>query len=182
MNIGHFGLSASYYCHFTSPIRRYPDLQIHRIIKENMRGGMKRKRLDWYEEHLPGIADQCSKLERRAEEAEREVVKLKKVEFMSDKIGESFIGVISGITGWGIYVELPNTVEGMVSVHSLLDDFYYYDEEKYVMIGKSTGRIFQLGEKVEVVVTGVNKMTKTIDFEMKEFYWEEEDYGEIGIY
>ncbi len=179
LNVGHFGLSASYYCHFTSPIRRYPDLQIHRIIKENMRGGIKKRRLDWYEEHLPTIADQCSKLERRVEEAEREVVKLKKVEFMEDKIGQNFIGVISGITGWGIYVELPNTVEGMVSVHSLLDDFYYYDEEKYVMLGKNTGRIFQLGEKVEIIVAGVDKLSKTIDFELAEFYAEDDTFSEI---
>lgn len=182
MNIGHFGLSASYYCHFTSPIRRYPDLQIHRIMKENMRGGIKTRRLEWYEEQLPAVAEQCSKLERRAEEAEREVVKLKKVEFMAEKIGQDFIGVISGITSWGIYVELENTVEGMISVHSLLDDYYYYDEEKYVMIGRNTGRIFQLGDRVEIVVAGVDKLSKTIDFEMKEFYWEEEDDGEIGIY
>ena len=179
VNVGHFGLSASYYCHFTSPIRRYPDLQIHRIIKENMRGGIKRRRLDWYEENLPAIADQCSKLERRAEEAEREVVKLKKVEFMADKVGQNFIGVISGITSWGIYVELPNTVEGMVSVHSLLDDYYYYDEEKYVMMGRNTGRVFQLGEKVEITVAGVDKMTKTIDFELAEFYMEDDTFSEI---
>ncbi len=179
LNVGHFGLSASYYCHFTSPIRRYPDLQIHRIIKENMKGGMKKRKIDWYEEHLPAIADQCSKLERRAEEAEREVVKLKKVEYMADKIGQNYVGVISGITGWGMYVELPNTVEGMISVHSLLDDFYYYDEEKYVMMGKNTGRIFQLGEKVEIVVAGVDKMTKTIDFELAEFYVEDDTFSEI---
>ena len=179
LNVGHFGLSASYYCHFTSPIRRYPDLQIHRIIKENMRGGIKKRRLDWYEEHLPAIADQSSKLERRAEEAEREVVKLKKVEYMEDKIGQNYVGVISGITGWGIYVELPNTVEGMVSVHSLLDDFYYYDEEKYVMMGKNTGRIFQLGEKVEIIVAGVDKLSKTIDFELAEFYAEDDTFSDI---
>ena len=179
LNVGHFGLSASYYCHFTSPIRRYPDLQIHRIIKENMKGGIKRRRLDWFEEHLPGIADQCSKLERRAEEAEREVVKLKKVEYMADKVGQNFVGVISGITSWGIYVELPNTVEGMVSVHSLLDDYYFYDEEKYVMMGRNTGRIFQLGEKVEIRVAGVDKMTKTIDFELAEFYLEDDTFSDI---
>lgn len=179
LNIGHFGLSASYYCHFTSPIRRYPDLQIHRIIKENLKGGLKTKRIDWYENNLPSVAEQCSRLERRAEEAEREVIKLKKVEYMSDKIGECFTGVISGITGWGIYVELPNTVEGMVSVHSLLDDYYYYDEEKYVMIGKDRGRTFCLGQKVEVVVAGTDMLSKTIDFELKEFSIEEDDYGEI---
>lgn len=179
LNIGHFGLSASYYCHFTSPIRRYPDLQIHRIIKENMKGGIKKRRLDWYEEHLPAIADQCSKLERRAEEAEREVVKLKKVEFMADKVGRNFVGVISGITSWGIFVELPNTVEGMISVQSLLDDYYFYDEERYVMIGRNTGRVFQLGEKVEITVTGVDKMAKTIDFELAEFYLEDDTFSDI---
>jgi ribonuclease R len=169
INVGHFGLSASYYCHFTSPIRRYPDLQIHRIMKENMRGGIKAKRRDRYEEMLPMVADQCSRLERRAEEAEREVVKLKKVEYMENKIGQSYKGVISGITGWGIYVELENTVEGMVSVQSLLDDYYYYDEERYVMIGKESGRTFSLGQSVEVVVVGTDKMSKTIDFELAEF-------------
>lgn len=179
LNIGHFGLSASYYCHFTSPIRRYPDLQIHRIIKENMKGGLKPKRMAWYEDHLPAVAEQCSQLERRAEEAEREVVKMKKVEYMSDKIAQCFEGVISGITGWGIYVELPNTVEGMISVHSLLDDYYYYDEEKYVMIGKDRGRTFQLGQKVEVVVAGTDMLSRTIDFELKEFSVEEDEYGEI---
>lgn len=180
LNIGHFGLSASYYCHFTSPIRRYPDLQIHRIIKENMRGGLKTKRIEWYEETLPATAEQCSTLERRAEEAEREVVKMKKVEYMTEHLGETYVGVISGITSWGIYVELPNTVEGMISIHSLLDDYYYYDEEKYVMMGKNTGRIFQLGEKVEVVVTGTDILTKTIDFELKEFSASEDYYyGEI---
>lgn len=169
INVGHFGLSASYYCHFTSPIRRYPDLQIHRIMKENMHGGLKMKRRERYEEILPQIANQCSRMERRAEEAEREVVKLKKVQFMEDKIGEKYTGVISGITGWGLYVELPNTVEGMVSVQSLLDDFYYYDEEKYVMIGKEHGRQFALGQTVEVVVTGTDMLSKTIDFELEEF-------------
>lgn len=170
VNVGHFGLSASYYCHFTSPIRRYPDLQIHRIMKENMRGGLKTKRRDRYEEMLPHIAEQCSKLERRAEEAEREVTKLKKVQFMENKIGEKFTGVVSGITGWGIYVELTNTVEGMVSAQSLLDDYYYYDEEKYVMIGKEHGRQFQLGQTVNVVVVGTDMLSKTIDFELEEFY------------
>lgn len=169
VNVGHFGLSASYYCHFTSPIRRYPDLQIHRIMKETMRGGLKARRQAHYEEMLPAVAEQCSRLERRAEEAEREVVKLKKAEYMEDKIGQVFSGVISGITGWGFYVELPNTVEGMVSVHSLLDDFYYYDEEKYVMIGKDHGRMFQLGQTVSVRVTGVDRLSKTIDFELEEF-------------
>ncbi len=107
------------------------------------------------------------------------MVKLKKVEYMEDKIGQNFVGVISGITSWGIYVELPNTVEGMISVHSLLDDYYFYDEEKYVMMGRNTGRIFQLGEKVEIRVAGVDKMTKTIDFELAEFYLEDDRFSDI---
>lgn len=103
------------------------------------------------------------------------MVKMKKVEYMTEHLGESYVGVISGITSWGIYVELPNTVEGMISIHTLLDDYYYYDDEKYVMMGKNTGRIFQLGEKVEIVVTGTDILTKTIDFELSEFaLWEED--------
>ena len=114
VNSGHFGLAASYYCHFTSPIRRYPDLQIHRIIKENLRGRMNENRIKHYEEILTNVAKQSSEMERRAEEAERETVKLKKVEYMQDFIGEIFEGVVSGVMEWGIYVELPNTVEGLV--------------------------------------------------------------------
>ncbi|MDO4554844.1 MAG: S1 RNA-binding domain-containing protein, partial [Lachnospiraceae bacterium] len=116
---------------------------------------------------------QCSRLERRAEEAEREVTKLKKVEYMKDKVGSKYQGVISGMTSRGIYVELSNTVEGMISVHSLLDDYYYYDEEKYVMIGKDHGRVFQLGQTVDIVVTGTDLVSKTIDFELEEFSAEE---------
>jgi len=165
---GHFGLSAKYYSHFTSPIRRYPDLQIHRIIKENLKGGISEKRISHYNSILSGVSDIASKTERRADEAERETEKLKKVEYMEEHIGEVFEGVISGITGYGIYVELPNTIEGMVHVNALDDDFYYYDEEKYEMIGKDTGRKYKLGEKVLIQVTGCDKITRTIDFIMAE--------------
>lgn len=165
---GHFGLAAKYYCHFTSPIRRYPDLQIHRIIKENLRGGLSNRRIKHYDSILPGVADQTSKLERRADEAERDTDKLKKVEYMEKHIGEIFEGVISSITTWGMYVELPNTVEGMIRVTDLLDDYYYYDEEKYEMVGKDTGHTFKLGQKVKVVVAKTDKLTRQIDFILAE--------------
>ena len=165
---GHFGLSTKYYCHFTSPIRRYPDLQIHRIIKENLHGKLTEKRIRHYDKILPEVADSNSKNERKAAEAEREVEKLKKVQYMARRIGKVYEGVISGISNWGMYVELPNTVEGMIHVTTLGDDFYYYDEEKYVMIGKETGRTFSLGQKVKIVVTKTDRLLKTIDFELFE--------------
>lgn len=161
---GHFGLATKYYCHFTSPIRRYPDLQIHRIIKENLRGGLSEKRYNHYSKILPDIAWQASLTERRADDAEREVEKLKKVEYMSDHIGEIFEGVISGITNWGLYVELPNTVEGMVRVSEMQDDYYVYDEEHYTMIGENTRKTYKLGEKVLVEVLAADKLLRTIDF------------------
>lgn len=120
---GHFGLAARYYTHFTSPIRRYPDLQIHRIIKENLRGGLTEQRTGHYERILTGVTIQCSQTERRAEEAERETVKLKKCEYMAERIGEIFEGVISGVTNWGFYVELPSTIEGLVHVNDLRGGF-----------------------------------------------------------
>lgn len=163
---GHFGLAAKYYCHFTSPIRRYPDLQIHRIIKENLRTGISEKRIKHYDRILPDVALRSSMMERRADEAEREVDKMKKAEYMEQFMGETFEGVISGMNTWGMYVELPNTVEGMVHVTALKDDYYFYDEERYVMIGEHTNNTYKLGEKVKVVVTGVDKLLKTIDFEL----------------
>lgn len=165
---GHFGLSTKYYCHFTSPIRRYPDLQIHRIIKENLHGKLTEKRIGHYERILNTVADANSKCERRADEAEREVEKLKKVDYMSERIGQIYEGVISSITSWGMYVELENTVEGMIHVNSLIDDYYYYDEERYVMVGQDTHREFHLGQKVKIRVKETDKLAKTIDFELYE--------------
>ena len=161
---GHFGLSTQYYCHFTSPIRRYPDLQIHRIIKENLHGNLNAKRIAHYERLLPGLAEDCSKLERRADEAEREVEKLKKVQYMSKRIGECYTGVISGIHAWGMFVELSNTIEGLVHVTNLEDDYYCYNEEKYAMIGQETGTVCTLGQKVSVMVKAADPILKTIDF------------------
>lgn len=166
VNEGHFGLATQYYCHFTSPIRRYPDLQIHRIIKENIRHGIQGKRYAHYEEILPEIAMESSSRERRADEAEREVDKMKKAEYMQDHIGEVFEGVISGVTSWGIYVELPNTVEGMVRLADMSDDQYHFEEEKYLVQGHYSGREFRMGQKVKVEVIGADKGMGTIDFAM----------------
>lgn len=163
-NTGHFGLSAKYYTHFTSPIRRYPDLQIHRIIKENINGRLEEERRSHYEKILYEVANHSSRTERRADEAEREVEKMKKVEYMMEHIGEVFDGVISGITNWGIYVELPNTIEGMVRVSEMEDDYYLYDEERYQMVGEHTKKIYKLGQKVKVEVVNADKLLRTIDF------------------
>ncbi len=165
-NIGHFGLAANYYTHFTSPIRRYPDLQIHRIIKDNIRGRMNEEKIAHYQSILPEVTKHSSEMERRAEEAERETVKLKKVEYMRQYIGDEFEGVISGITKWGMYVELPNTVEGMVHVANMSDDHYDYYEERYEMAGVHTGKVYKLGQKVRVRVLNADRMMRTIDFEI----------------
>ena len=163
-NTGHFGLAAKYYCHFTSPIRRYPDLQIHRIIKENLRGKLTRERVEHYEKILQEVAKHSSETERRAEEAERETEKLKKVEYMENCIGDSYEGVISGITNYGLYVELPNTIEGMVHVNSLEGDFYEYDDARYELRGQHTGNVYRLGQKVQIRVKDVDRRCRIIDF------------------
>lgn len=165
---GHFGLATKYYCHFTSPIRRYPDLQIHRIIKENLRGGLTDKRIKHYERILNGVAEQSSMMERRADDAERDTDKLKMVEYMEKHHGEIFEGVVSSITNWGMYVELPNTVEGMVRITNIKDDYYYYDEEHYELVGETTKRTFKLGQKLKVVVAGTDRLLRQIDFELFE--------------
>ena len=165
---GHFGLAAKYYCHFTSPIRRYPDLQIHRIIKDCLRGRMNEEKRQHYEAILIEVAKQSSERERKADEAERETIKLKKVEYMSQHLWEVYEGVISGVTAWGIYVELPNTVEGLVRAASLQGDYFEYNENEYAMVGTHTGKAYKLGEKVRVQVVAADKMTRTIDFELAE--------------
>ncbi len=174
---GHFGLACACYCHFTSPIRRYPDLQIHRIIKEQLRGRFMEKRIDHYKEILPEVARQTSRLERRADEAERETDKLKKAQYMKHHIGETLEGIISGITAWGIYVELPNTVEGMIHVARLTGDYYYYREETFEMVGRDTGRCFKLGQRLKVFVDSVDMVSKSVDFLLAEDDMEEEEQG-----
>ena len=173
---GHFGLAAKYYCHFTSPIRRYPDLQIHRIIKDNLRGRLMREgRTEHYAEILDEVARQSSVCERRADEAERESDKLKKAEYMSYHLGEEFEGIISGVTGWGLYVELPNTVEGLVHVNTLRDDYYVFDQETYELRGEMTKKVYKLGAKVRVRVADADKMLKTVDFELVSNVWDDEE-------
>ena len=173
-NSGHFGLAAAYYTHFTSPIRRYPDLQIHRIIKDNIRGRMQEEKIVHYDKILPEVTKHASEMERRAEEAERETVKLKKVEYMQQHLGEIFEGVISSITKWGMYVELPNTVEGLVHVANMRDDHYEYDENRYELIGTHTNKVYKLGQRIRIRVTGADRLLRTIDFEIAE-EGEEED-------
>ena len=163
---GHFGLAAEQYCHFTSPIRRYPDLQIHRIIKENLRGRLLGGRVEHYEAILPEAAKHASETERRADEAERETEKLKKVEFMEQHIGEIFEGVISGITQYGLYVELANTVEGLVHVNFLEDDYYEYVEHAYELRGQRSGLVYRLGQRVKIRVKGTDRFLRTIDFQL----------------
>ena len=161
---GHFGLAAKYYCHFTSPIRRYPDLQIHRIIKENLRSRMTKEKKQHYKEILPDVASRSSMLERRAEEVERETVKMKKAEYMMAHIGEEFEGIISGVTEWGFYVELSNTIEGLVHVNLLTDDYYEYDREHYTLTGEDTGKVYKMGQKIRVKVSKADLATRTVDF------------------
>ena len=163
---GHFGLACKYYCHFTSPIRRYPDLQIHRIIREQLRGRLNEERMEHYREILPGVAEHSSKMERRADEAERETDKLKKVQFMSMHLEEEFEGIISGVTAWGLYVELLNTVEGMIHVSNLPGDYYYFEEKSGDMVGEATGKRFQLGMPVKVILDEVDEAARTIDFSL----------------
>lgn len=164
---GHFGLAAKYYCHFTSPIRRYPDLQIHRIIKEHLRGKMSDAKIRHYDQILEEVARQSSAMERRAEEVERETVKMKKAEFMKQHIGETFDGVISGVTEWGLYVELENTVEGLIHVNTMTDDYYTYDREQYLLKGDMTKKVYAMGQKVRIRVENVDVQTKSIDFSLE---------------
>lgn len=163
-NGGHFGLAAKYYCHFTSPIRRYPDLEIHRMIKKMLHGELDEKAAAQYRKKMPEWAKHCSKQERVAEDAERDTDTLKKVEFMEDKVGEIFEGIISGVTGWGIYVELPNTIEGMVALNQLDDDFYEFDDKNMLVYGKRTKKSYRLGDRVMVSVAKVDRTMGTIDF------------------
>ena len=167
---GHFGLACKYYCHFTSPIRRYPDLQIHRIIKDCLRGQMKEERINHYKKILPEVCVKSSSQERLADEAEREVDKLKMAQYMQNRIGETFSGVISSVTNWGIYVELDNTIEGLVHISQITGDYYQYKEDTYELVGQATHKTFSLGQRVDVVVNGVDLAMRTIDFVLADDY------------
>lgn len=161
---GHFGLALKYYCHFTSPIRRYPDLMIHRIIKSSLKGELTGGRLKKYRKLAIEAAEHSSETERLAVSLEREVEKMKKAEYMLQYLGEEFEGIISGVTGFGIYVELENTIEGMIRLDSLYDDYYIHEPDKYRVIGERTNKIYALGQKVSIIVDGVDVENREIDF------------------
>lgn len=166
-SLGHFGLSTEYYTHFTSPIRRYPDLIVHRLIRTYLiNGKIDADTQAKWREKLATIAEHSSNMERRAVEAERETDELKKAEYMMDKIGEEFEGMISSVTNFGMFVELPNTIEGLIHVSYLTDDYYRYDEQHYAMIGERTGKVFRIGDEVTIRVVKVNKDERSIDFEV----------------
>ena len=164
---GHFGLSCKQYTHFTSPIRRYPDLIVHRILKEELKGKLDTERINHYNGILDKIAENSSKMERRAVTAEREVDKMKKAQYMVKRIGLSYEGIISGVTGYGIYVELPSTVEGLVHISRLRGDYYEYDEDSMCITGKHTGKVFRIGQRVNVIVDDVDTKLNTIDFDLE---------------
>ena len=167
-NLGHFGLAAKYYTHFTSPIRRYPDLIVHRLLREEFNGELKPKRQERLKTILPEIALYASQRERLAAEAERETVDMKKIEYMQQFIGDEFDGIISGVTAFGIFVELDNGVEGLVRVSSMENDYYQYVEEQYALIGERTKKVYRLGDAVQIIVVQANAEDKTIDFILKD--------------
>ncbi|MBQ3108039.1 MAG: ribonuclease R [Clostridia bacterium] len=164
-NLGHFGLAAEYYCHFTSPIRRYPDLTVHRTVKQMLHGklGAQAEKLT---AQMPDLANHCSERERVAMEAERAVDDLKKCQYMLSHIGEEETGIISGMTGFGFFVELPNTVEGVVRLSTLTDDHYIWEEKAYRVVGRGTKRVYRLGDTVRVKVASVNMEMRLVEFEV----------------
>lgn len=168
LNEGHFGLAAKYYCHFTSPIRRYPDLQIHRIIKESLNGKLTEKRIERLKSIVESASLQSSERERLSEQAERDADDMKKAEYMLSHVGEVYDGVISSVTSFGFFVELENTVEGLVRIANLLDDYYFYDENLMHLIGERTKKTYKIGDVVQVVVRRVDVDLREIDFECTE--------------
>ncbi|KGP72010.1 ribonuclease R [Pontibacillus yanchengensis] len=166
-NLGHFGLASDYYTHFTSPIRRYPDLIVHRLIRTYIiEGKVDDKTTEHWKEEIPDIARHSSERERAAVDAERETDDLKKAEYMQDKVGEEFEGVISSVTNFGLFVELPNTIEGLVHVSYLTDDYYHFEERQYAMIGERTGNVFRIGDELTVKCINVNTEERVVDFEI----------------
>jgi ribonuclease R len=176
--VGHFGLASKYYCHFTSPIRRYPDLMIHRIIKEVINGGLSGARTERLTKEVEIASKQSSDMERVAMEAEREVDDLKKAEYMSERIGEEYDGIISSVTNFGLFVELPNTIEGLVHMTSLDDDYYVFDERHLTLIGERTKKMYKLGEEVRIVVSKVDLTSHEIYFDFIEIEDEDENKKE----
>lgn len=166
--VGHFGLAAKYYCHFTSPIRRYPDLQIHRIIKEQLNGKIDEKRSAKLSNIVEVASKQSSEMERLAQDAEREVDDLKKAEYMQERIGEEFSGIISSVTSFGLFAELPNTIEGLIHITALDDDYYIYDEAHLCLIGERTKKVYRLGDEVKVRCSRVDIDNREVYFDLIE--------------
>lgn len=167
VSIGHFGLATDFYTHFTSPIRRYPDLIVHRLIRTYLlKGDLDRKTIARWRDSLPDIAKHTSVMERVAVETEREVDDLKKAEYMLDKIDEEYDGIVSSVTNFGLFVELENTVEGLVHVSYMTDDYYHYNERHQALIGERTGKVYRIGEEVRIRVINVNIDERAVDFEL----------------
>lgn len=177
-NLGHFGLAAEFYCHFTSPIRRYPDLIIHRIIKENLNGMLSEEREQELEQRLPDIAKQCSDREREADEAERETEDLKKVEYMKEQIGSSFDAIISGVTSFGMFVELENTIEGLVRVSNMDDDYYVYDDKHFCLIGEHTGNCYRIGDRLKVWLYKADMATRQLEFMIDKRIYDDDEISD----
>lgn len=166
-SVGHFGLSTDFYTHFTSPIRRYPDLIVHRLIRTYLFDKkMDKKTQNYWENKMPEIAQHTSEMERAAVSAEREVDDLKKAEYMQDKIGEEYVGSISSVTNFGLFVELENTVEGLIHISYITDDYYHFDERNYALIGERTGNMYKIGQEVKIRVINVNLDEQAVDFEL----------------
>ena len=174
-SVGHFGLAAKYYCHFTSPIRRYPDLIIHRLMKMYLKGQMTEQKIAYYEGVLPEIAKQCSERERAADEAERESEDLKKVEYMKAHEGEVFKGIIANVTSFGMFIELENTIEGLVRMSSMEDDYYIYDERRFSLVGERTRKVYRIGDTVNVILAKADISARKIEFVLTD----EEDEDEL---
>ncbi|MDU9263353.1 ribonuclease R [Staphylococcus pseudintermedius] len=166
-NLGHFGLAADYYTHFTSPIRRYPDLIVHRLVRKYLiEKSMDGRAMHEWEEKLPQIAEHTSNRERRAIDAERDTDELKKAEFMIQHIGDEFEGVISSVANFGMFVELPNTIEGMVNMQNMSDDYYHFDERQMALIGERKAKVYRIGDVVKVKVIHVDVDERQIDFQI----------------
>lgn len=177
--LGHFGLALRDYCHFTSPIRRYPDLMVHRILKWSLHGALSGRRAVSLAETLPALANATSVAERSAMEAERAVDDLKRCEYMQQQLGETFDGVISGVTGGGLFVELTNTAEGFVPLNTLMDDWYLAEPRRYRVVGERTGRVYRLGDRVRVQVVRVDMDTATIDLQLEPGYNSKRIYNPV---
>ena len=165
-NKGHFGISSKYYCHFTSPIRRYPDLFIHRVISKYLEGSIYENTKAKLEKQAIKYAESSSECEQNATKAERASEDIKMAEYMQDKIGEQYDGIISSITSWGMFVQLDNTVEGLIRLAEINDDYYIYDDMNKQLIGKETKKVYKLGQKVKIEVVFADKQTRKIDFKL----------------